>query len=141
MIRTRSLLGAIAAAAVLAPLSSAFAGNNNVLGEAGDVPMWLAQISQSRSAVVPASRQPSALFGSPADAGRADRTVTVAPGTRYIAVNSGETVGFVVGGQTVAWQFAETTRNTTVDLGLLLNDTPAAKGVKVNIKRSKLYAG
>jgi hypothetical protein len=44
-------------------------------------------------------------LGSPGDGVRADRVIRVTPSTRWVNVNENETVRFVVGDQSFAWQF------------------------------------
>ncbi|MGX6571229.1 CzcE family metal-binding protein [Cupriavidus necator] len=63
------------------------------------------------------------LFGSPAPVPTATRTITLASGMKYVNVNSGETVAFKAGAQTVAWTFLES--------------IPEAQGIRVYVKRSE----
>ncbi len=83
----------------------------------------------------------AALFGSQAPMSYATRTVALAPGMKYVNVDSGETVAFRAGGQTIAWTFAESVHGASIDLGLLLPAVPDAQGVRVFIDRSRLFSG
>ncbi|HKC42859.1 MAG TPA: CzcE family metal-binding protein [Burkholderiales bacterium] len=44
-------------------------------------------------------------LGTPVEGSRADRVIRVTPGTRWVNVSENETVRFVVGDQSFAWQF------------------------------------
>jgi hypothetical protein len=46
-----------------------------------------------------------ALYGQPASVSAAERTIVINPDTRYVNVTGGETVGFVVGDKSFAWNF------------------------------------
>src|SRR5713101_7134133 len=45
------------------------------------------------------------LYGEPAQASAADRTIVVAPGTKFVNVKHGEIVKIVAGGKEFAWAF------------------------------------
>src|SRR3954452_17705725 len=45
------------------------------------------------------------LYGSPQPPSPYGRTIVIAPDTRYVNVTGGETVNFVVGSKTFAWNF------------------------------------
>jgi hypothetical protein len=45
------------------------------------------------------------LYGQPAPVSAAERTIVITPDTRYVNVTGGETVGFVVGDKSFAWNF------------------------------------
>ena len=59
-----------------------------------------------------------ALYGQPAPVSAAERTIVITPDTKYVNVTGGETVRFVVGDKSFAWNFfvARTVSN------FLLND-------------------
>ena len=45
------------------------------------------------------------LYGEPAEAALADRTIVVTPGTKYVNVKHGEVVKIVAGGKEFTWHF------------------------------------
>ena len=45
------------------------------------------------------------LYGAPADASAADRTIVVTPATKFVYVKHGEVVKIVAGGKEFAWNF------------------------------------
>ncbi|SCU74907.1 Periplasmic protein involved in Cu(II)/Cu(I) resistance (CzcE-like protein) [Cupriavidus necator] len=87
------------------------------------------------------STQRAALFGSPAPVPTATRTITLASGMKYVNVNSGETVAFKAGAQTVAWTFLESIHGTSVQMSTILPDIPEAQGIRVYVKRSEFLTG
>src|SRR5260221_103741 len=48
---------------------------------------------------------PNNLLGQPASATEANRTITIKPDTKYVNVQTGQTVQFNTGGKTFAWNF------------------------------------
>ena len=62
------------------------------------------------------------LYGEPAVAAAADRTIVITPATRQVNVDGGETVAFTVGDRQFAWNF---TTARTID-GFRLNDVAPA---------------
>lgn len=97
--------------------------------------------AQARSHVSPAWKDPSVLYGSPANPERVQRVIALSPGIKYVNVKSGEVVAFRAGNKQIAWAFSERLYGGIVDLGLLLKDMPEASGVRVYIERSELYKG
>ncbi|WP_367395237.1 CzcE family metal-binding protein [Cupriavidus sp. Agwp_2] len=85
--------------------------------------------------------QTAALFGSPAPVPTASRSITLTPGMKYVKVDSGETVAFKTGSQTVAWTFLEAIHGTSVQMSVIFPDVPEARGIQVHIERSKFLTG
>lgn len=83
----------------------------------------------------------AALFGSPAAATTASRVITLTPDLKYVRVGSGDTVTFKSGAQETTWTFAEFIHGGSADLGILFPAMPNAKGVRIDIDRSKLFTG
>lgn len=52
-----------------------------------------------------ATRTPIELYGEPAPASAAQRTIVIAPDTRHVNVEGGEIIRFVVGGKEFGWSF------------------------------------
>jgi hypothetical protein len=52
-----------------------------------------------------ARKQPLALLGERVADAAAERTILITPDTKYVNVEGGETVKFVVGNRTFAWSF------------------------------------
>ena len=125
--------------AVLFAGSSAAWASDKFRGDGGD--NWIEHVRQSPSAPPSNMNKTALLFGSPAPASMAARTVVVKPGMKYINVDSGETIAFSTGTGTQAWTFIEAMQSTSVDLGVLLPDAPEAKGVRVIIARSTWFTG
>ena len=67
-----------------------------------------------------ASTRPVALLGEHAPAAAAERTIVITPDTRYVNVEGGETVRFVVGDRAFAWSFNGATTVDAVDLARIL---------------------
>jgi hypothetical protein len=62
-------------------------------------------LALSLSALSSMAATPIDLLGETAPAAAANRTITIAPDTRYVNVQGGQTVRFNVGGQTFTWDF------------------------------------
>ncbi|WP_434032992.1 CzcE family metal-binding protein [Cupriavidus sp. a3] len=140
----------VAAALALSALSISSAwSTDKSKTNAGDDVAQHAQRQAAEPSTTPAAGQVSAtrvasqaaIFGSPAPAGTATRTVAVIPGMNFVNVASGDSVTFRSEGQEATWKFAESIRGATVDLGVLLPDMPNARGVRVYIERSHLFTG
>jgi hypothetical protein len=69
------------------------------------VPAVAALILSSASLAVTASVTQADMFGNPAQASAAQRTISINPKTRWITVERGEVVKFVANGQEFAWAF------------------------------------
>ncbi|KMW45660.1 CzcE family metal-binding protein [Ralstonia insidiosa] len=82
----------------------------------------------------------SHLFGTPADAKTATRTIELR-GQNVVRVSSGETVAFSSGTRTGAWSFTPRADSTTVALSELLPAMPGGAQVYVLIERSPIYSG
>ncbi|WP_454754827.1 CzcE family metal-binding protein [Cupriavidus basilensis] len=76
----------------------------------------------------PAVSSKAALFGSEFPATMASRTITLAPGMRYVNVTSSDTVTFQSGGQTMTWTFAEFVTEHPWILGLISQACRMHKG-------------
>lgn len=140
----------VAAALVLSALSISSAwSTDKVKTNAGDDVAQHVQRQTGEPAAVPLAGQvgatrigsQAAIFGSQVPAGTSSRTVAVTPGMKYVNVASGDTVTFRIGEQEATWNFTESIRGTTVDLGILLPGMPNAQGVRVYIARSQLFTG
>ena len=140
----------LSAALVLSALSisSAWSTDKSKTNAGDDVAQHV-QRQAADPAATPAPGQPvtaragsqAAIFGGQVPAGAGSRIVAVTPGMKYVNVASGDTVTFQSAGQQATWQFAESIRGTTVDLGVLLPDMPNTQGVRVYIDRSALFTG
>nr|CAC07985.1 CopH protein [Cupriavidus metallidurans CH34] len=93
----------------------------------------------SLSAIKPGPE--ASLFGSEAPAGSTSRVVDVAPGLKYVNVDSGETVTFKSGASEITFAFAQLDRNKAVALNVLFPELPGGQGVWVYIEQSRLYIG
>lgn len=81
------------------------------------------------------------LFGSEAPAGSTSRVVEVAPGLKYVNVDSGETVTFKNGSREITFAFGQLDRNKAVALNELFPELYNGQRVWVYIEQSELYAG
>lgn len=82
------------------------------------IPLASLAVAVALGAAVPAfAHHPSASAraGTPIHDGAADRTIIIDPDTRWVNVDNGETVKFVVGDKSFAWRF-DTLNQTVVDL-------------------------
>ncbi|WP_454035919.1 CzcE family metal-binding protein [Cupriavidus metallidurans] len=83
----------------------------------------------------------ASLFGSEAPAGSTSRVVDVAPGLKYVNVDSGETVTFKSGASEITFAFGQLARTKAIALNELFPELPNSQGVWVYIERSELYTG
>jgi hypothetical protein len=79
------------------------------------------------------------IFGAPAAASAAQRTVDVTPDTKQISVTNGETVQFNVDGKSFTWHFDLYHDDGVVDLATLAPQDFKAGGVKVVVAENPLY--
>jgi hypothetical protein len=63
-----------------------------------------------------ASEAPLKLLGDPAPPKAAERTITIAPSTKWVNVKRGEIIAFDTGGKTFAWHFDTAETVQSVDL-------------------------
>ena len=63
-------------------------------------------LTLSLSVLSAMAEAPNNLLGQPASATEANRTITITPDTKYVNVQSGQTVLFNAGGKTFAWNFS-----------------------------------
>lgn len=73
----------------------------------------------------------TAVHGHAANAASAQRVIEIAPGTKAVNVQDGETVLFKVGGQSFAWTFEPTLRHTTFGLAEIAPAGVDVQGVQV----------
>lgn len=86
-----------------------------------------------------AAPPPVELLGDPAPTATPARTITITPDTKYVNVEGGEVVKFVIGGQTFAWDF-DSNRVDAFDLNRV---TPAGMldhKVTAYVSPNPLYA-
>ena len=79
------------------------------------------------------------LYGEPAEASLADRTIVVAPGTKYVNVKHGEVVKIVAGGKEFAWAFDGIEQ--PFDLNKIAPQGAIDHNVRVYIERSEMEGG
>jgi hypothetical protein len=65
----------------------------------------LAALALSAASLSAAALTFGDLYGEPADASAAERTIVVTPGTKFVNVKHGEVVKIVAGGKEFAWAF------------------------------------
>jgi len=80
------------------------------------------------------------MYGQPAAAGSAQRTVEVNAGTKKVQVTNGETIKFVVNGQPFTWKFDLYHQEGVLDLATIAPQDIRADGVKVYVAEDPLYA-
>lgn len=83
----------------------------------------------------------ASLFGSEAPAGSTARVVEVAPGLKYVNIDSGETVTFKSGAREITFAFGQLGSNKAVAINELFPELPGGQGVWLYIEQSELYAG
>ncbi len=94
---------------------------------------WLAHVTEAKSQPTANERAP---FGYAVD-GKADRTVDIGPGTKYLNVTRLETIRINAGGKSVIWKF-DTMGTTPFPLS---NVIPSLNGITVYVEESPLYRG
>jgi len=65
----------------------------------------LAALTLSAASLPAAALTFGDLYGAPADASAADRTIVVTPATKFVYVKHGEVVKIVAGGKEFGWDF------------------------------------
>jgi hypothetical protein len=81
------------------------------------------------------------LLGDPAPPTAAQRTITITPSTKYVNVEGGEIVRFVVGGQTFAWNFDTASSVMAFDLNRIAPPGALDHKVTAYISPNPLYLG
>jgi hypothetical protein len=79
------------------------------------------------------------LYGEPAQAALAERTIVVAPGTKFVNVKHGEVVKIVAGGKEFAWAFDGIER--PFELAKIAPEGTVSHSVQVYIARSEMDGG
>lgn len=86
---------------------------------------------------------PASLLGTPvgelAALSESQRTITITPDTRYVNVTSGETVRFIAGTQTFAWNFQTSPTITTFDLSRIAPPGLLTRPIPVYVAPNPLY--
>ena len=76
------------------------------------------------------------LYGEPAEASLAERTIVVTPGTKYVNVKRGEIVKIVAGGKEFAWDFDGIEQ--PFELAKIAPQGAIDHSVRVNLQRSEI---
>lgn len=71
----------------------------------------------------------------------AERSITITPATHYVNVVNGQTVKFIVGGQSFTWHFYTWPSVSVVDLAKIAPANVQAGGIKVYVEPSPQYLG
>ena len=79
------------------------------------------------------------LYGEPAEAALAERTIVVTPGTKYVNVKHGEVVKIVAGGKEFAWDFDGIEQ--PFELAKIAPQGTIDHNVRVYIERSEMDGG
>jgi len=85
--------------------------------------------------------QPIELYGSPQPPSPYGRTIVIAPDTRYVNVTGGETVNFVVGSKTFAWNFFVARTVSNLDLNAIAPPGVLDHPVRVYVAPDPRYIG
>ncbi len=86
----------------------------------------------------PPSRE---LLGDPAPVSAATRTIVITPNTKYVNVTGGETVKFVVGDKSFAWNFDASQYFAPVDLRRIAPPNTLDHPVTAYLEPNPLYRG
>jgi len=78
--------------------------------------------------------------GDPANSASAERTIKLAPTTRWVNVTDGETVRFTKDGHTFAWRFS-TINSAMFDLSTIAPADVDVKGVRVYVAANSAFGG
>jgi len=79
------------------------------------------------------------LYGEPAEASLAERTIVVTPSTKYVNVKHGEVVKIVAGGKEFAWDFDGIEQ--PFELAKIAPQGAIDHNVRVYIERSEMDGG
>ncbi len=79
------------------------------------------------------------LYGEPAEAALADRTIVVTPSTKFVNVKHGEVVKIVAGGKEFAWDFDGIEQ--PFELAKIAPQGAIDHNVRVYIERSEMDGG
>jgi hypothetical protein len=79
------------------------------------------------------------IYGAPATASAAQRTIDITPDTRKVLVTNGETIQFNVDGKPFTWKFDLYHQEGILDLATILPQDLQASGVKVYVAESPDY--
>ncbi|MGN5480174.1 CzcE family metal-binding protein (plasmid) [Cupriavidus basilensis] len=93
----------------------------------------------SLSAIKPGPQ--ASLFGSEAPAGSTSRVVDVAPGLKYVNVDSGETVTFKSGASEITFAFGQLARTKAIALNVLFRNCLTARVSGCTSSGAELYTG
>jgi hypothetical protein len=93
------------------------------------------------SASASMAEQPVNLLGDAEPATAANRTVTIAPDTKYVNVQGGQTVKFDVDGKSFAWNFSGPSTVSSFDLNRVAPPGLLDHNVTVYIAPNPLYLG
>jgi hypothetical protein len=79
------------------------------------------------------------LYGAPAAAAAAQRSVDITPDTRHVKVTNGETVTFNIHGKPFTWTFQLYQQEGALALSAILPDELRADGVTVYVASNPIY--
>ncbi|HAT30884.1 MAG TPA: hypothetical protein DCW29_08555 [Janthinobacterium sp.] len=82
---------------------------------------------------------PTKLIGEPAPLSSATRTIWINPGTRWVNVQGGETVKFVVGNSAFAWDFNGATNAGSFDLNQIAPRGALRRPLRAYLAPDPLY--
>ena len=99
----------------------------------------LAALTLSAASLSAAALTFSDLYGEPAKASAAERTIVVAPRTKYLTVKHGEVVKIVAGGKEFAWTFDGLLQ--PFELAKIAPQGAIDHSVRVYIERSEMDGG
>lgn len=105
------------------------------------LPVFLGGIALSAAMVTSAFAGPGDLYGEAAPVSAAEHTVKIDHDTQSVNVTNGDTVEFVVHGQTYAWNFDAANNIKVVELNKLFPDSGLHHTVKVYIERNPDTSG
>lgn len=100
---------------------------------------FAAALSTSAFAIGPTGTQ--ADYGSPVAGAAAERTITIAPSTRWVNVVNGETVTFVVDGKSFSWHVYTYNNVNEFKLDSIAPPHVAVAGVRVLVAPNPVYHG
>jgi len=99
----------------------------------------LAALTLSAASLSAAALTFGDLYGEPAEASLADRTVVVTPSTKFVNVKHGEVVKIVAGGKEFAWNFDGIEQ--PFELAKIAPQGAIDHNVRVYIERSEMDGG
>jgi hypothetical protein len=106
------------------------------------IPLLVLALASCIALSMPASAEPRVdLLGDPAPVTAATRTIVITPDTRYVNVEGGETIRFVVGDQSFGWHFFVGYNISSFELNRVAPSGLLQRRIIAYVSRDPMYRG